>query len=60
MDWAARFIDSIYNHIGSKVYVNEHRHSVPTVMGILTIEAICDHYGWKATYDEIRKTVTFS
>jgi hypothetical protein len=59
MDWAARFIDSIYNQIGSNTYVNEMLHSAPTVMGKRTVEAVAEALGMKPVYDEIRKTVRF-
>jgi len=59
MDWASKFIDSIYNQLSSNIYVNESLHSLPTVMGKRTIESASKSLGLRPTYDEIKKTVRF-
>lgn len=59
MDWAARFIDSIYNGVGNNIYVNEHLHSLPTVMSKRQVEMFSSHIKKTPIYDEIRKTVRF-
>ena len=60
MDWAARFIDSIYNQLGSNIYVNESLHSLPTVMGKRTVETASKLLELNPIYDEIKKTVRFA
>lgn len=60
MDWAARFIESIYSGINVNVYMRyDNNNAFPLVLGRDAISTICELTGLSAVYDEINKTVRF-